>query len=476
VTNKIEVTPVIKRRFFSPAPKKPSESVTNLREVTPECLFNKMGFNNFTPNDLFKSKIDSLKKKNEQLSDASLKPFNPLYSKSSPLAKDYPELQKLHQNLFQNDKTYANVKNNMTIEKFMGFFQSDGHCTFNLEAKTIHPKMVLTQTKKIAGFLCGVHDWLYETYNITSTLEQSIYVPIKDGEEESAPNLTIDRHAFKKLSAIILASEKKANVPLLFDKKRDSWILTLEAIKIKEEKLTEENAPFITQIKKEIKSINKESHPETLVKEVTDEEFLNKLGYTNYQDYILYNDKIDSIKKANLTLTEESLVLFEKENSSNFVNSPLANFVCGVIEGDGSFISVLHNPTSTSVFITPRLAFTSLLEETSVIFKLLSFALSGKNKTLNNKVGKNKRALTISFTKKDDIQKYVFPLFDKYLFLLEKNAIRYGVFKKVSLTSNETFKDKKKAIELAKYIYKTDLYFLRKNTLEEYIYLIDLKL
>jgi hypothetical protein len=67
------------------------------------------------------------------------------------------------------------VMKTMNLKKFVDYMQEEGVCSFNIDGdKTIRPKCTLKHTKGNPGFLCGVHDWLYETYNIPSTLLESI--------------------------------------------------------------------------------------------------------------------------------------------------------------------------------------------------------------------------------------------------------------------------------------------------------------
>ena len=80
-----------------------------------------------------------------------------------------------------------NVK--MSIGRFCGLLQSDGHISFGLDAdKTIHPYFIITHTYKERPFLESIQRWLMEP-------EQGCIPSAIEGQnrKEGALNLKIER-------------------------------------------------------------------------------------------------------------------------------------------------------------------------------------------------------------------------------------------------------------------------------------------
>jgi hypothetical protein len=111
-----------------------------------------------------------------------------------------------------DDEEYRLAKQLMTISRFCGLLQSDGHFTVTYDKEKVqNPKIILTQTNQRITWLYGIQDWL-EGLSVKSVLptHSTLLQNILSGR---SINFTIDRVNCRKLLSLIEETEKAKKTP-----------------------------------------------------------------------------------------------------------------------------------------------------------------------------------------------------------------------------------------------------------------------
>ena len=402
-----------------------------------------------------------------------------------------------------DNEEYKLARTLMTIPRFCGLLNSDGHLTITYDKfKVQNPKIILTQTHKRIAWLYGVQDWLAEQ-NIGS----SLLTPkkLKKSEElGSSINFTIDRENCRKLLDLIDKTEIENQTPLLFDKKRVSYLLLKESIKIrqssKQKRLTEDQATKLVDIKES--ALKHGKNPQGL----TRDQLIERLGFPN----IPTKGSASSLIKETQEKVAEcgDKVLKTVLADPKLLNPALAEFIVGIFDGDGSITVGLFThisddqkkiPGRHTFEIVPAIIVTTQKEKISHLLKIIHAAfgkgpceleeVSADEATINNppcslpSVARAKKKpksvsvfpdyyrLTIRDVKY--LKEYAVPFFKKYPLLLKKNQLRFEVFCDTLQQLPLDYKNKKKIEQLICDIYAKDIY-KRDKTLEAFLNIVGL--
>jgi hypothetical protein len=151
-----------------------------------------------------------------------------------------------------DDEEYKFAKRLMTIPRFCGLLQSDGHFTVTYDKEKVqHPKIILTQMHQRITWLYGIQDWL-EGLGVNSVLptHKTLFQNRLSGR---SINLTIDRVNCRNLLSLIEETERDKKTLLLFDNKRVNYLLLKESIRVKQssnqKSLTKTQVALLVDIK-----------------------------------------------------------------------------------------------------------------------------------------------------------------------------------------------------------------------------------
>lgn len=381
------------------------------------------------------------------------------------------------QNNILKNQQYQLARKLMTISRFCGILQSDGHFTVSYDKQKVqNPKIILTQTGQRINWLYGIQDWLTimginSSLPTQKTLQKSIHA-------QRSINLTMDRVNCRKLMSLIEETENTQKTPLLFDDKRKNYLLVKESIRIKQDStqksLTKNQATILVDIKQSGLKVG--YGPQGL----SSEQLIERLGFPEAQtkgraDFLIQGVKQKTEKAG------EKVIKMVLDNSKQ-LNSALADYLAGVFDGDGSFSIGLFTHLSQdgtklnnrhTYEILPSISITTQTEEKHYLFKICN-AVFGENKPMNlvnvNTKGKGKR-LVIKNTK--ILKKYVIPFFEEYKPSIQKNQTRFEIFCSVLKELPLNYENKHKNIEMIREIYQTDLYE-RDKKLTEFLNIVEL--
>lgn len=376
-----------------------------------------------------------------------------------------------------DDEEYKLAKQLMTIPRFCGLLQSDGHftVTYNKE-KVQNPKIILTQTSKRITWLYGIQDWL-KSLGVNSALP-TFQTLVKNTLIERSINLTIDRVNCRKLLLLIEEIEITKNTFLLFDNKRVNYLLLKESIKIKQssktKSLTKKQAVMLVDIKESGLKIGQ--GPKGLLRD----QLIERLGFREQQTKGYADFLIKKTKQKVEACGEETLntVLDDPRK----INPALAEFITGVFDGDGSISVGLFTHISkdgkklskrNTFEIVPSINLTSQTEENVNLFNIIN-SVFGKKESINivnvNTGGKGKRLIIKNIKL---LKEYVVPFFLTYQPSIKKNRIRFKTFCKILQEFPLDYKNKEIIIEMIREIYDKDLY-KRDKKLEDFLKIVEM--
>jgi hypothetical protein len=373
----------------------------------------------------------------------------------------------------------------MTMPRLCGLIQSDGHFNISYDKEKVqNPRIIITQTGKRLPWILGLRNFLLEQ-GISSTLPKQKTME-KYIEEGKSINITIERVSCRNLLGLIKQTEENNETPLLFDKKRVSFLLVCESVKIKQscnqKSLTEDEAAMLVDLKVSGTALNVGIGPKAL----TSGQLMDRLGYPKGKADGRASDLIrateESVKESAVQVVEKISALADP----SAINPALADFIAGVFDGDGSYAVGLFThlkdgkkiSKSRHTFeIVPYVKVTTFRENELMLFKIISAAF-GKNpdietqETTNHLENKPNSVIFVIKSAKA-LKKYVVPFFKKYPPSLNKNEIRFETLCTVLSKLPLDYKNKESNLELVHHIYEKDIYD-RDKTLEEYLKIVEL--
>ena len=376
-----------------------------------------------------------------------------------------------------DDEEYKLAKQLMTIPRFCGLLQSDGHFTVTYDkAKVQNPKIILTQTNKRITWLYGIQDWL-KGLSVKSVLPTPQTL-LKNILSERSINLTIDRVSCRKLLSLIEETEITKKTLLLFDSKRVNYLLLKESIKIKQcskqKSLTKNQAAMLVDIKES--GLKLGQGPKGLLRE----QLIERLGFPELQTKGYANFLIKKTKqKVEASGAEILKTLLDDPRQ---ITPALAEFIAGVFDGDGSisvglFTHLSKDGTKLSkrntFEIVPSINVTAQIEEKENLFNIINAAFGKKESIIivNVNTGGKGRRLVIKNIK--ILKEYVVPFFVIYEPSIKKNRIRFKTFCKIVQELPLDYKKKERIIEMIREIYNTDLYE-RDKSLEDFLKIVEI--
>jgi hypothetical protein len=380
-----------------------------------------------------------------------------------------------------SSNTKANLKNLITLARICGFIQTDGHISFGMDKdKTLNPRIIITQAESKRELLVVIKEWLYEKFQVNSNLSPAnapspSVNPNDETKQQRGVNLTIDRqNNCLKLMKEIKSAEKEFDVPFLFDKKRLAFNLVFKALHLRTiVKKTVENAQIY-----HINQFLKEEKPGTeLLEKLTPEELARRLGL----DFTTLN------KQAATALIEEAKEEVQATGKKavndldpNNIKSTLAEFIMGVIDGDGSFqvnflthVPVDDNKNRRIFEIQPLISVTGYKGESEYLYEILYKALVDphyKKTVVCPEIDVKADRLLIKGL--DAFKTFAIPLVKKYKLCLDKNLPRFEIFCEAVENLPRFYKDKAYAIEFVTRLYEISSNY-RKKSLSEYIEIIE---
>jgi hypothetical protein len=382
----------------------------------------------------------------------------------------------------KNDPDYKLVSQLMTMPRFCGLIQSDGN--FNVvygTDKVQNARIIITQTGKRLPWIFGLRDFLLEQ-GISSSLptQETMEKYIKEGK---SINITIERVNCRKLLGLIKQTEENNNTPLIFDKKRVSFLLVCESVKIKQgcnqKSLTKDQAAMLTDLK--VSGINVGTGPGAL----THDKLMERFGYPKEkaEGYarVLIQDTEKSVKESAIQVVEKLSAL----SDPSAINPALAEFIAGVFDGDGSYAVGLFThlkdgkkvPKRHTFEIVPYVKVTTFRENELMLFKIISAAFGKQpDKTTQettNSLKKTPNSVILTIKSAKALKQYVVPFFKKYSPSLNKNTIRFEILCRVLSKLPLDYKNKEANIELVRYVYDIDIYE-RDKTLDDYLKIVEL--
>jgi hypothetical protein len=376
----------------------------------------------------------------------------------------------------KDDRQYKAVYSNMSIARFCGFLQTDGHITVLYSSdKTQDVRIILTHSNKDYAWIYGIKCWFEDKLQITSNLPSNDKA-IDPNIDQPGLNLVFSRIQARNLINAIDAEEKKLSTFLLFDKKRIAYNLVKESIRIKSSTnkapLTEELACQLVDIKKHLKEGSGK------IEKLTGAALIARLGFPNAN----FNNAADVIYQNAVTEAMNCGDIVFKNLDPKALNPGLAQFIIGVMDGDGSFAVGLftHLDKNENTIVgrrcfdlVPLLTVSSNINEFFYLFSIIEKAFGSTLALKTNYVPKGTNLGTkIQIKNRENLKKFAVPFFDKYQPTLAKNEERLKIFKEVLNALPEAYGKKQKIIELVNNIYDTDLYD-RSKTREEFLAIVD---
>jgi hypothetical protein len=376
-----------------------------------------------------------------------------------------------------DDEEYKLAKQLMTIPRFCGLLESDGHFTVTYDKEKVqNPKIILTQTNKRITWLYGVQDWL-ESQGINSVLptHETLLKNIPSGR---AINLTIDRVNCRNLLSLIEKTEIDQKTPLLFDSKRVNYLLLKESIRIKQssnqKSLTEDQAVMLVDIKES--GLKLGQGPIGLSRF----QLIERLGFPKIETEGCANFLIQETKQKVEACGSE--VLKTVLDDPKQINPALAEFIAGVFDGDGSITVGLFTHLSKNgkkldkrhtFEIVPAINVTTQREEKAKLLNIINAAFGkGKFITIENPNVKGKGTRLVIKNAKV-LKEYAVPFFERYQPSLQKNRIRFETFRRILQELPLDYQNKKRNIEIVREIYDRDLY-KRDKSLEDFLKIVEL--
>jgi len=321
----------------------------------------------------------------------------------------------------------------MSIGRFCGLIQADGHISFGLEKdKTIRPYIILTHTCKDRQLLENIQHWLQTVHGIPSSIEGS-------NRPGGSLNLKVDRQTnCKKLIDLILNEENQKNTFLFFDGKRKDFLLVKTALDLRQKQQKNtcltglekgEIALKLAHIFKELRS-NK-SDIGLGPRKISDDELKRRL---TCPDKEITNQAASLISKVEAQVQKEGAEVLEKviQNPST-INEALGEVIIGDLDGDGSFsislLTHLEQKNCVPFEIVPNINVTDKKNEGTYLFSIISAAFGQDSLTEPQKQGEG--AMRLVLKKKESLLKYAFDFFEKHPPMLFKNIHRLKVLKYV---------------------------------------------
>lgn len=375
-----------------------------------------------------------------------------------------------------NHQQYELVKKLMTIPRFCGLLQSDGHFTVTYDKQKVqNPKIILTQSSKSLEWLYGIKDWL-ASLGVKSVLPK-IETLHKKIHMKRSINLTIDRVNCRKLLFLIEKAEKTSGTFLLFDEKRISYLLVNESIFIKQKNrktLTKYQAMLLVDIKCSGLTKNRG------FQKISEKELIKRLGFPKINTKNCACLLLQTIKEEAKNAGEKTIQNLLKNPTK--INAELAEFLSGVFDGDGSFyialLTILSQektklPGRSTFRIVPSLTLTTHREKNQYLFKIWDAVFGGRSAFTTITVNAQGQGRRLVIQNINRLKQYVIPFFEKNPPCIQKNQTRFKIFCNVLKKLPLDYKNKQQIIEMVCEIYKTDLY-QREKTLEEYLKIVEL--
>lgn len=390
----------------------------------------------------------------------------------------------IRQQEIKDDPDYKLVTQLMSIPRLCGILQSDGHFNINYDREKVqNARIIITQTGKRIPWLYGLQDYLL-TKDIKVTIPPPKTIKEKVIKGESI-NITIERVNCRVFLELIKETEEIFKTPLLFDKKRVSYLLLCESVKIKQDckhnPLTEQQAAMLVDIKESGIKLGNSNGPRGLSRD----QLIDRLGFpgvkTEGQAKFLIEDTERKVHACGVEVLNRLSIL----SNPTLINPALADFIAGVFDGDGSYAVGLFThltqdgkklPKRHTFEIVPFIKVTTYREKDLMLFKII-YAAFGKKPHITEEKTNNKEnqgnSVKLEIKNAKFLKEYVVPFFKEYPPSLNKNEIRFNTFCEVLSKLPLDYRDKKGNLEIIRFIYETDLYE-RNKTLEEYLKIVEL--